>query len=108
MTRRGVSEGTIRQRGNGTWEARYRAGDGRQHSVYGKTRREAQERLRAAQRNADHGIQPISERMTTGEYLDLWLAASVRPRLRASTAENYATIVACISSPRSAGCRWRS
>lgn len=93
MARRGVSEGTMRQRSNGRWEARYRAGDGRQHSVYGKTRREAQERLRAAQRNADHGIQPIGERMTTGEYLDLWLATSVRPRLRASTAENYATIV---------------
>ncbi|CAN5296040.1 hypothetical protein BH24CHL7_BH24CHL7_04480 [soil metagenome] len=35
-----------------------------------------------AQRNAGHGIQPVGERMTTGEYLDLWLATSVRPRLR--------------------------
>jgi len=93
MTRRGAQEGSIRQRSDGAWEARYMAADGRRRSLYAKTRREVQERLRAAQRNADHGIQPIGERTTTGQYLDLWLATSVRPRLRASTAENYATIV---------------
>jgi hypothetical protein len=42
----------------GLWEARYVAADGRKRSVYAKTRKEAQERLRAALTAADHGIAP--------------------------------------------------
>lgn len=92
-TRRGPKEGSIRHRPDGRWEARYRTADGRRRSLFATTRREVQERLRGALTRADHGIQPVGERMTTGEYLDLWLTTSVRPRLRASTADNYAIIV---------------
>ena len=41
------------------WEARYVGADGRRHSLYAKTRREAQERLRVALTAADHGIRPV-------------------------------------------------
>lgn len=50
---RGKGEGSIRQRPNGTWEARYTAGwtpDGKQErrSVYGRTRAECAEKLKVA------------------------------------------------------------
>jgi len=93
MTRRSTG-GMVRQHPvRGLWEARYVGADGRKHSLYAKTRGEAQQRLRAALTSADQGIAPVGERLTTGQYLDLWLATSVRARLRASTAENYTTIV---------------
>ena len=50
MNKNGNNEGSVRKRANGTWEARY--SDGRdenghqiQSSVYGKTRKEAVEKL---------------------------------------------------------------
>jgi integrase len=57
--------------------------------VYGKSRREAQERLRAAQTAADHGIRPVGQRLTMGAFLDEWLATSVVARCRPSTARSY-------------------
>jgi integrase len=91
MTRRNAGEGNVRQRPNGTWEARYRASDGRRRSVYGRTKREASDRLRAALRAADAGIRPVDQRLSTGAYLEDWLAhhINVRPR----TADSYAHTV---------------
>ena len=75
------------------WEARYTGSDGRRHSVYAPTRREAQERLRAALSAKDHGIRPVGQRLTVGAYLDEWIETSVRQRCRARTAESYAAAV---------------
>ena len=86
--KRSNSGGMIRQHpARGLWEARYVGADGRRHSPYAKTRREAQERLRAALTDADHGIRPIGNRTTVAAYLEEWLVAlRVRPR----TADSYA------------------
>ena len=46
MARRGANEGTIRLRPDGRWEARYRR-DGLQRSVYGDTRKQVVDALRA-------------------------------------------------------------
>ncbi len=54
------------------WEGRYVGADGRRHSVYAKTRRETQERLRAALQAADHGIRPIGQQLTVSSFLDDW------------------------------------
>jgi integrase len=94
MTRRGAHEGTIRYREDKElWEARFRTDDGRQHSLYAKTRRDVQERLRAALTRTDGGIRPVSQVLTVDAWLDEWLAGSVESRLRPTTAENYATIL---------------
>jgi integrase len=64
----------------------------------GKTKREAQERLRAALTAADNGIRPIRDRGTVAAYLADWLAdvsAHVRPR----TAESYASTVRLYIAP---------
>jgi integrase len=71
------------------WEARYAGADGHRHSVYARTRREAQERLRAALTGRDNGIRPVGQRLTVGAFLDEWLATSVPARCRPSTARSY-------------------
>ncbi len=86
--------GMVRQHpARGLWEARYTGADGKRHSLYAKTRREVQERLRAALTDADHGIRPIGNRTTVAAYLDDWLASSVRLRVRPRTADSYAETV---------------
>ena len=90
MTRRSAGEGLIRQRPNGLWEARYVAADGRKRSLYAKTKREATDRLREALGEAQQGIRPVSQQLTTAAYLDEWIESlAVRPR----TAESYGGIV---------------
>jgi integrase len=100
MARRGAGEGTIRQRPNdGLWEARWRTPDGRRHSLYAKTRKEASERLRAALVAADHGIGPVRQQMTVGAWLDEWIATSVTGRLRPRTVESYSMTVRLYLKP---------
>lgn len=90
-----TSGGSVRQRPNGIWEARFREA-GRQRSIYGKTKREAQDRLRAAITAADNGVRAVRERITVGAYLDSWLdGLDVRPR----TAESYRAAVRLYIAP---------
>ncbi|HKP53208.1 MAG TPA: site-specific integrase [Chloroflexia bacterium] len=93
-TRRGHGEGMIRQRTDGVWEARidlgYVEGKRRRKSIYGKTRREVAEKLKALLVDQQKGL-PIttSERQTLGQFLEQWLADVARPTLRASTYATY-------------------
>ena len=91
------SGGMIRQHpARGLWEGRYVGADGRKHSVYAKTRRDAQERLRAALTAADHGVRPATDRSTLGAYLEHWLTTlEVAPR----TAESYGATVRLYIAP---------
>ena len=93
MSRRNAGEGSIRQRSSGTWEARYRAADGRRRSVYGKTKREVTDRLRAAQRDTDSGLKPLDQRLSVEMYLRDWLEADVRPNSKPATHRTYERIV---------------
>lgn len=87
---RSSTGGSIRRREDlGRWEGRYTASDGRRRSVYGKTRDETQERLRAALTAADAGIRPVRGRETVGEYLESWLATSIEQRCRPRTVASY-------------------
>jgi Phage integrase family/Phage integrase, N-terminal SAM-like domain len=80
--------GEPRQRKNGLWEAQYRV-NGRLHSVYGRPRAEALEKLRAAKVRADNGIRPTTSRTTVATYLAEWLDTSVAQRCRPSTVSSY-------------------
>jgi hypothetical protein len=71
------------------WEARYYGADGRRHSVFAKTEREAKAKLRGAMLQADAGIRPVANRQTVAEWLDEWLATSVAPNRRPRTLESY-------------------
>ena len=72
--------GSIRQRKNGTWEARYtigrNSGTGKQiqKSVYGKTQKEVRQKLTQATATLDEGTYTDTSRLTIGAWLDIWLA----------------------------------
>ena len=72
--------GTIRQRPDGRWEARYTLGidpgTGKQiqKSVYGKTQKEVRQKLTAITAEIDSGMFTlVSGIITVIEWLDIWL-----------------------------------
>lgn len=92
-TRRGHHEGTIRQRPDGTWEARLSLPTGRRKSLYAKTRREVQDKLRATRRDADNGLDLAAKRQTVAQFLTEWLESTAKPTLRPKTHHSYAQLV---------------
>jgi len=79
-TRNAHGSGTIRQRPDGRWEARYTTGrhpgTGKQiqKSVYGATQAEVRKKLSAATAAIDDGTFLEPSRLTVGGWLDIWLA----------------------------------
>lgn len=70
--------GNIRQRPDGTWEARYTVGrdpgTGKQirKSIYAKTQKEVRQKLTKALASLDEGTYKESNKLTVGEWLDIW------------------------------------
>ena len=77
-TRAAQGAGSIRQRPNGSWEARYVAGKdpatGKpiRKSVYGKTQKEVRQKLTQAIAAIDNGDYFEPSKLTVGEWLDIW------------------------------------
>jgi len=90
--RRGNREGSIRLRTDGRWVGAV-ALDGRRRYVYGKTRKEAADKLAQLVRDADAGLTLTADQITVGDYLLRWLEDSVRPRLRPKTYRGYEQLV---------------
>ena len=96
MGRRGNGEGSISRRKDGRWEARYTvyADESVQRPVlYGKTRKEAADKLAKALADRASGYTFDTENMTFGEYLDRWLEDSDRGSVRTCTYERHEQIV---------------
>ena len=92
MPKRGQGEGSIRQRADGRWEAIITLGrdeEGKQSrkSFYGKTRKEASEKMIAALNELNHGnFKQLSDpNMTLGEWIEIWLEEYKKPAVRGST-----------------------
>ncbi len=72
--------GSIRQRSDGRWEARYvvgidpATGKSIRKSIYGKTQKEVRQKLRAAVAAVDDGTYVEPSKMTVGQWLDIWAA----------------------------------
>jgi integrase len=98
--KRGHNEGSIRQRPDGTWEARLSLPGGKRKSLYGKTRREVQDKLRGAYRDLDAGLDLATGRQTVVQYLTQWLSAAVKPSVKTKTYEGYESIVRVRLAPR--------
>ena len=77
-TRAAHGAGSIRQRSDGTWEARITIGNdpgtGKQirKSVYGKTQKEVRQKMTQAIAALDNGNYFEPANMTLGEWLDVW------------------------------------
>lgn len=99
--RRGNSEGAIYQRASdGRWVAALSLPNGKRKSLYAKTRKEAAEKLKAAMRDQDDGLDLSAGRLTVAQFLDKWLSASVRPSVKVKTYEGYESIVRVRVTPR--------
>jgi integrase len=85
--RRGRGEGTIRQRPDGKWEARFTV-HGKPKSVYAATKQEVIKRLDELRATAGIPLSSGAE-MKLGEYLDFWLRTIVKPKRRYQTYESY-------------------
>lgn len=90
--------GTIRQRPDGRWEARFTVGrdpgTGKQiqRSVYGSTQREVRQKLAQVVAEIDKGTYTAPQRITLGQWLDIWqreYLGGVKPR----TADSYKAVI---------------
>lgn len=93
MPRKSNGEGCIKQRSNGLWQASLQL-DGKRQTVYGKTRQEAAEKLRAMQGAArENGRLPDPGKMTVAEYIEQWqYIEEAASRLRPKTRDDYKTM----------------
>src|SRR5918994_4478894 len=103
MGRRGNGEGGItRHKKSGLYMARYTvqmATGKKRKTVYGKTRKEAAEKLTKAMADRDNGLVFDAENQTLGEYLQRWLDESVRGSVKPVTFENRERVVRVHISP---------
>ena len=93
MAKNGNGEGGItRHKKSGLYMARYTVQTPtgpKRKTLYGKTRREVDEKLTAAKADRDRGLLFDADSLTVGRYLERWLADSVRDTVKASTYEIY-------------------
>jgi integrase len=91
--RRGKGEGSITQLPDGRWMARidlgYVNGKRARKPIYGKTRKEAADKLNAALVEKARGTLVVNERQTIGDFLTGWLQDSVKPSVRPKTYVSY-------------------
>lgn len=93
-----AGRGTVRQRSDGRWEARFTAGydplTGKQiqKSIYGKTQREVVKKLNKVSVELDEGTYIDEAKCTLGEWLDEWLDVYVRPNVKPYTLDSYTRI----------------
>ena len=92
--RRGRHEGSVYQRKDGRWVGTISLGSDsngkrKRKTVYGASKREAQQKLRQIQTQVDlgHVVEPSS--LTLQEYLTRWLEHVAKPRVAPSTYDRY-------------------
>lgn len=91
--RRGNGEGTISQRKNGTWEAKITLEDGKRKSIYGKTRKEVQDKLKVVLREQQQGTLITASQQKLEDFLSDWLENTQKHSVRPRTFERYEEIV---------------
>lgn len=84
---RSHGEGNIRQRKDGTWEARIGL-DGKSRSFYGVSKKAARVKMREAIEAHAKGRLPGTKSQTVARYLESWLA-NVQHSIRPSTLRSY-------------------
>jgi integrase len=94
--RRGHGEGSIFQRADGRWTASvdlgFVNGKRKRKWIYGKTRKEVADKLKALHRDQSLGINIAPEKQTVEQFLNRWLAY-VKGRNRPRTYESYEVTV---------------
>ena len=98
-TRAASGSGTIRQRPDGTWEARFVVGHdpgtGKpiRKSVYGKTQVEVRKKMTATQRAIDNGTYQAPDKTTVSQWLDTWMETFCAVKVKPLTFSSYAVAI---------------
>ena len=94
-TRAAQGAGSIRQRTDGTWEARItigtNPGTGKpdRKSVYGKTQAEVRKKMTAVQRAVDSGTYQAPDKTSVSEWLDDWMKTFCAVKVKPLTYSSY-------------------
>lgn len=90
--RNAQGSGNIRQRSDGTWEARFtfkdELGQSKRKSIYGKTQAEVRKKMTAALKQVDEGSFTQEKRYTVEQWLDVWISTYCNG-LKPSTVTGY-------------------
>lgn len=93
--RNAAGSGSIRQRPDGTWEARLTVGTdpgtGKpvRKSIYGKTQKEVRQKMTAMQRAVDSGTYQAPDKTTVSEWLDDWMKTFCAVKVKPLTYSSY-------------------
>jgi len=96
MGKRGNGEGSITKREDGRYMARYTVptmNGPKRKTLYGKTRKEAADKLARAVAAQDGTLAFDAGNLKTGEFLKRWLRDSVKDTVRPSTHQRYEQVV---------------
>ncbi|MFC3997861.1 tyrosine-type recombinase/integrase [Nocardiopsis sediminis] len=100
---RANGEGSVYQRQDGRWvaSAYVLASDGSMKRVqrYGRTRKEAYDKLTELQRNSNRNVAVPDRPWKLGEYLDYWLEQVAKPSVRSTTYAKYEQTVRLYLKP---------
>jgi integrase len=95
--KRGNGEGSITcHKKSGLYMARYTVHTptgAKRKTVYGKTRREVDEKLTKAKADRDVGLAFDADNLKVGEYLTRWLTDSAKDTVKQTTYESYERLV---------------
>lgn len=91
--RRNNSEGGIRQRPDGRWEATISLPDGKRRFFYARTKADALKKLQDAQAEVRAGKPLPPERLTVAAFLETWLTSTVPNTTRPATTKRYGELV---------------
>src|SRR3989440_12058621 len=91
--RRAKGEGSIYQRKDGRYVAEMTLEDGKHKQFYGKTQKEALEKLRKAQREQEQGTLATGPQQTVKQFLEYWLEDVYRAKVRLVTYENHRMMI---------------
>lgn len=86
--RNAKGNGSVRQRPDGTWEARCTI-NGKRRSFYGERQADALKAMRAAQKSGDDGTYFEPKKVQLSQWLDLWLEEYIKPSSKPLTYTTY-------------------
>jgi integrase len=106
----GRGEGGVYQRADGQWVGTVSlgydaSGRRRRKTVYGPTKKDAQEKLRKAQSEHALGRMTDNDKLTVAAYLALWLQNVVRVKVSPSTYDRYRMVTSKQIEPHLGGVR---
>jgi len=82
---RGHGEGSITHRKDGRWQCQISIGGGERKTLYGKTKKEVQEKLRLAINEQKQGVLSTGPQQTLEAYIRRWVEDVYKPSVRPST-----------------------